>query len=90
MKRKAGKQVVGAKPLPPPKGSGGQAAAGKGKAHRNKVRGREKIPKGGRSGVFLLETSRLSLLIECASSLGSLSAVRTAARSTGSCRDCCR
>ena len=69
MKRKAGKQVVGAKPLPPPKGSGGQAAAGKGKAHRNKVRGREKIPKGGRRGVLLWETSRLSLLIECASSL---------------------
>eukprot|EP00752_Nemacystus_decipiens_P003785 g3485.t1 len=36
MKRKAGKQVVGAKPLPPPKGGGSPAAARKGKAHRNK------------------------------------------------------
>lgn len=38
MKRKAGKAVVGAKPLPPPKGGGSPAAKGKG--HRKKVRGR--------------------------------------------------
>lgn len=42
MKRKAGRQAVGAKPLPPPKGGGSPAATRKGKGHRNnKVRERE-------------------------------------------------